>query len=268
MIFTKAKCVLRGFTLALIISTLYPFLVKAQPSKVINQTVNFVPPVPSRGQPSGRRQGGSSRGDCPAPAGNQPLTAIVPATTMHSNRKPGTNPALGTWDAVWGLTASASPTFLFYLPYSLTPKLPALFILQDEQGNNIYQTSLTASNTYPSIAKVRLPATTPLQVGKMYHWYFVVDCHPDAPPQVDGWVQRTPLTPSLSTQLQTASPSQRVALYAANGIWYDALTSLAQLRSANPKDALLLRDWVNLLRSVGLEELASKPISQCCSRKN
>lgn len=262
MTFTKAEWAFRGSTLTLIAFSIGSTSINAQSLKSPSAVVHFAPPpAPNKGVPSGRRQGGSSRGDCPLPAGNQPLTAIVPATTMHSNRKPGTNPALGTWDAVWGLTASASPTFLFYVPYSLTPKLPALFILQDEQGNNIYQTSLTASSTYPSIVKVRLPATTPLQAGKMYHWYFVIDCHPDAPPQVDGWVQRTVVSPILSNQLQKTSPRQRVALYAANGVWYDALTTLAQLRSAYPQDVAFASDWRSLLSSVGLKMIASEPIS-------
>lgn len=266
MTFTRAERTLRGFTLTLIAFSIGSTPINAQSLKSTSAVVRFVPPpAPNKGVPSGRRKGGSSRGDCPAPAENQPLTALVPATTRHSKTKPGTNPgtnpALTTWESVGGLTASASPTFLFYIPYSLTPKLPALFILQDEQGNNIYQTSLTASSTYPSIAKVRLPATAPLQVGKMYHWYFVIDCHPDAPPQVDGWVQRTVISPTLSNQLQQASPSQRVAFYAANGIWYDALMTLAQLRSAYPQDVAFASDWRSLLSSVDLKAIASQPIS-------
>lgn len=170
MILTTTKCVLRAFTLTLITFSISSPSINAQSAKSPSVVVRFVPPpLPRKAVPSGRQKGGSSRGNCPAPLEDKPLTALVPATTQHSNIKPGTNPGLATWESVWGLTASASLKFLFYIPYALTPKLPALFFLQDEQGNNIYQTSLTASSTYPSIAQIHLPATIPLQTGKMYH---------------------------------------------------------------------------------------------------
>lgn len=262
MILTRAKWVLRGFILALAAFSNCLILVEAQPSKAIKADIRFAPPPPPKtGVPSGRQKGGSSRGSCPAPAENKPLTALVPTTQRHLDKKSATNPVLTTWKSVWGLTASASPTFWFYVPYSLTPKLPALFVLQDEQGKNIYTTSLTTSVEQSSIAKISLPSTTVLDVGKMYHWYFVIDCHPDAPPQVDGWVQRTTLSPTLRSKLQKASPSQRAALYAARGIWYDTLTALAQLRSTNPQDIVIANDWVSLLSSVGLEAIASEPIA-------
>lgn len=262
MILTRAKWALRGFALALVAYTNNPVLAKAQPSKAINADVRFVPPPPpSTGVPSGRQKGGSSRGSCPAPAKNKTLTALVPATQRHLAEKPGINPALTTWESVWGLTVSASPTFWFYVPYSLTPKLTALFVLQDEKGNHIYTNSLITSVKQSSIAKISLPSTIVLDVGKMYHWYFVIDCHPDAPPQVNGWIQRKVVSPTLNIQLKKANPQQRVTLYATNGIWYDALNTLAGLRSANSQNAIIANSWFSLLSSVGLESITSEPIA-------
>jgi hypothetical protein len=99
----------------------------------------------------------------------------------------------------------------------------------------------------------------------MYKWYFIIDCDPDAPPVVEGWVQRVAPNPTLASQLQKATPQQRVALYAANGIWHDALTNLAELRSANPGDDTFSNDWASLLQSVGLEAIATEPIVECCT---
>jgi hypothetical protein len=47
-----------------------------------------------------------------------------------------------------------------------------------------------------------------------------------------------------------------VSLYAANGIWYEALAAAAELRRTNPQDP----NWSALLQAVGLEELASEPM--------
>jgi hypothetical protein len=63
-------------------------------------------------------------------------------------------------------------------------------------------------------------------------------------------------------------PREQINLYAANGIWHDALTNLAQLRQTNPEDAALMADWESLLKSVNLEAIATEPIVQCCTLEN
>ena len=254
-----------AFALALVSFTSCLTRIQAQPTKPVVSTVRFVPPPPpERGTPTGRQRGGASRGQCPVVG--KPLTALVPATQKTLGARQGSSPALGTLESVWGLTVAERPTLWFYVPYTLTPKLPIEFVLQDEQGNDVYQTSFTSSQTPPGIAKFRLPSTAaPLKVGKKYHWYFSIYCDSDDPVFVEGWVQRNALNPSVINRLQKATPRQRTALYAANGIWHDALTTLAELRSANPQDATLRNDWVSLLQPVGLEAIAREPMSKCCA---
>jgi hypothetical protein len=53
---------------------------------------------------------------------------------------------------------------------------------------------------------------------------------------------------------------QQVAIYASNGIWYEALTTLAQLRQNSPQDATLQQEWQDLLIFVGLNDIAAKPL--------
>ena len=263
------KQMLLGFANAVAIASLINFFtqVHAQTHSPPVSTVRFTPPSPpDRGAPSGRQQGGASRGPCPAVV--KPLTALVPATQKTLAGTKGDSSGLNTFESVWGLTAAEYPTLWFYVPYSLTPKLPMEFVLQDDQGNNVYKTTLTTSETPPGIVKIRLPSTAaPLEVGKMYHWYFSINCDPDSPVFVEGSVQRSVLLPTLASQLQKATPSESVALYAANGYWYDALTTLAELRSANLADTKLKNDWVSLLHSVDLDAIAQEPIVQCCTPK-
>ncbi|MFE1746973.1 DUF928 domain-containing protein [Coleofasciculus sp. H7-2] len=228
---------------------------------------NAPPPPADRSAPAGRQRGGASRGGtCPAVIGEEPLTALVPATERSLNEGQSGNSGLKTFESVWALTAAESPTFWYYVPYALTSDLPVEFILQDDQGNNVYKTKFIASQKQPGVVKVRLPATVaPLEVGKMYRWFFMIDCDPDAPPLVEGSVQRIAPSATLKSQLQKATPRERVVLYAKQGIWHDALTALAELRIANPKDAALTADWVSLLNSGGLEAIAQEPVIDCCT---
>jgi hypothetical protein len=254
-----------AFALALVGFTSGFTRIQAQPAKPVVSTLRFTPPPPpNRGTPTGRSRGGASRGECPEVS--KPLTALVPATQKTLGEKQAENPASTALEYVWGLTVAESPTLWFYVPYSLTAKLDIEFVLQDDKHNYVYKTRFAASQTQPGIVKLRLPSTVaPLEVGKMYHWYFIIDCNQNAPPLVEGWVQRVAPPPTLASQLQKATPRERIALYAANGIWHDALTSLAELRSANPQDAMLTADWVSLLQSVGLDAIAHEPMSQCCT---
>jgi hypothetical protein len=69
-------------------------------------------------------------------------------------------------------------------------------------------------------------------------------------------------TAIVAAQLQTATPRQRVLIYADNGYWYDTLKTLADLRAANPSDLTLVRDWKDLLQSVSLDAIVNQPLIQ------
>jgi hypothetical protein len=230
-------------------------------------SIRFVPPPPpiqaNRGAPTGRSRGGASRGSCQV--SKEPLTAIVPATSNTYSHKQAQINNNNTSEIVFAQTVSERPSFWFYIPYKLTSNIPIEFVLQDERGKNDV-TSLTVTSSTPGVAKISFPATSaPLEVGKMYHWYFLVYCDTNRPVFVEGWIQRVATQPTLNERLQKAMPRESVALLASNGIWYDAIAQLATLRQTNPNDANLIVDWKSLLESVGLDAIASEPIVDCCS---
>lgn len=256
-----------AITLALISLTSYTVPATAQSEIAMNNPdslrVHFVqqPQLPDNGTPTGRRKGAAGRGNC---SFEPPLTALVPESekTLPEDERKTTY--------VWGKTIAERPTFWFYVPYSQTSLVSAEFVLQDGE-DDVYRAPVTLPRT-PGIVSIRLPSTlVPLKVGKMYHWFFKVNVDCASPPSnikdyVEGWVQRVTL-PSLTRKLKTATIKQRIALYAANGIWYDALTSVADLRLVD-SNALIKEDWTGLLQSVGLSNIASKPIVQCCNFEN
>lgn len=225
-------------------------ITQAQITQNRGTKISFTPPpLPNRGLPKGRARGGASRGEmCQTTA--QPLTALVPTQQMNSI------------ETVGGITIAASPTLWFYVPYSLQDDDLVEFVLQDEQQNTVYQTTLNHSQLAASVVSVPLSkGQTSLETDKLYHWYFLVYCEKDNPIFVEGWIQRISIKPELEHQIQQAPPRERIALLASNGIWYDALTQLAMMRSLQPEDTTLVKDWESLLESAGFQLFVSEPMS-------
>ncbi|WP_317112687.1 DUF928 domain-containing protein [Chroococcidiopsis sp. SAG 2025] len=222
-------------------------------SRKLNGSLTFAapPPPPDIGEPGQRSEAGS-RGcenvarQLPTDPQKQQLTAIVP---MYSDSA-----------LVLGTTIDAAPTFWFYASY--VAPAPAKFVLRDKDGELVYQTDVVLPQT-PGIISLSLPKTAPpLLVGQQYRWFLKIYCREHEPPAfVDGWIQINALDPALKSQLEKAMPRDRVALYAANGLWFDALSAAAQLRRRNSKDPA----WAELLQVVGLNELATEPIVDCCT---
>lgn len=220
--------------------------VQAQPTRLTNQRESyalFVPPPPStEGKPRGRRSGGASRDGCPAV--DRQLTALVPENNL-------------------GLTIAKSPTFWFFVPQLPTTARSGEFVLQDEAHNDLYRTPFKLPEK-PGIVSIRLPSNpqSSLKIDKMYRWHFRIYCQPQTTSEyywVEGWVKQVALNPTLESQLEAAKPQEYI-IYAENGLWYEALTRLAELRLKDPQNTTLNENWTKLLKSVGLEEFAKAPL--------
>ena len=193
-----------------------------------------------------RTAGGASRSGCQN-QNEMTLTALIPNTPI-------------------ALTVAESPTFWFYVPYALTPEQSVEFVLKDSQNDYVYKTKLTRRETSPGIIGLRLPSTVSLEANQNYDWYFLVYCEPENLSKfvyVNGSVRRVE-RPYLTSSLEFPSAAERLHFYASEGLWYDAVSHLAQQISANPQDAATKNDWATLLQSVGLEKLIEKPFVSCC----
>jgi hypothetical protein len=241
-----------AFAIALLSLSSIP--VQAQPSKseIFTSPIFNAPPPPGDIKAPGNRVGGGKRG-----CGNinqqlttskqKGLTALVPVYQFPNA------------ELVLGLTTTSHPTFWFYVPDVTI--VSADFVLQNEAEETIYQSPISLSRT-PGIISLPLPSKAPsLEIGKRYHWYFNIYCNQEQSPIfVSGWIKRIELNPVLKSQLENATLKQRVTLYAANGIWYESLSTSAELRRINPKHA----DWTRILQAVSLNDIASEPIVDCC----
>ncbi len=244
-------------------------LVIPRPRPNGSRQVQKPPSPPPVGAPAdGQRVGGASRGNCPRVS--KPLTALVPIIPATGNKSQHPSLARVPAGSVLGLTVVERPTFWVYYPYSLTSSHSVEFVLQDAQGNEVYQTLLSDSGTTPGVVGFQLPSTVPaLDVNKRYRWFFSVYCESDdsTPTYVSGWVERVPLEASLKRQIEQASPQQRVTLYNQAGIWQETVTALAELRRQKPNDARLNDEWVKLMQSIDLASIAPEPVTSMLTPK-
>ncbi|XHX79843.1 MAG: DUF928 domain-containing protein [Stenomitos frigidus ULC029] len=210
---------------------------------------------PQRGLP-GRREGGGTRNPLVCIQGSpSQLIALLPATNL-------------------GLTTAAYPRFFWFMPKSKAKLAEFTLFEVDAQGEDrapLYKTTFSIDGT-AGVASLSLPSNAtlpPLAVGKDYRWSVSLVCSVSDRSRditVDGWVQRVAIKADLAKQLATAKPSDRVRLYASNGIWFDTVTTLADQRYTNPKDAALTKSWAALLQSVQLQTIADQPLLQQCQK--
>lgn len=253
-------------------SIAYSSVLWAQPVTSSSNSPKFTPPPPppDRGA-AGDRGGAASRG-----CGNdkQPLIALVP--DYQQIIKLGQEETIPI-TKVWGLTTAQYPTFWFFIPYDKSSITTMELVIKDESqrpSKTLYRTFLKKPEM-PGVVGIPMSTTIqPLEISqtkhqKMYHWFFKVrvKCNPEQPTElrtVEGWIERISPSSTFANRLKQVTPLQQVALYAENGIWYDALTTLAELRLTKPKDASLLANWKTLLESEDLEDLADRPLIDCC----
>lgn len=235
-----------SLTLGPIILPLAPL--QASPLKVSTGRILYSDPSPGRThRVDGNRTGGSKKGSCYA---TKPLlTALVPEKPDQDNPQQRN---------AWGKTTAERPTLWFYVPYVLKDGMDVEFLLEDSNGKSLVERPIPVQlPEAPGIIRVNFPASVPLQVDQFYRWTLNVKC--DNPGMsVYGWIQRVDLSSSAKQQLAAAQGLQKAAVYAENGIWFDALTALADNRSG----ASFTENWTDLLRQIGLENIAQQQFVQ------
>lgn len=242
------KRFLHGATLALAVSAIAttalgsPTPVRWAQSQalLLSQNVNFKPPdvtAPSN------RQGGTHRGSQLCPAGLS-ITPLMPPTNL-------------------GLTLTESPTIFVYVPQ--TSAEIEFTLLTENEEKIVYEKTFKVDKS--GIVGINIPATKDnsksLEVGKRYVWSFSMICEPEdrsADSVVKGFVQRIAPQPTLKSDLANPDPMTRLNVYAQNGIWYETLATLAQMRRQTPGDARLSAKWTQLLQSQGLDSVAAQPL--------
>jgi hypothetical protein len=193
-----------------------------------------LPPAPGTGTPdSGQTPGGTRSpeqvGACKQT--NKTLTALVPEKGNQ------------------GLTTAEHPVLWFYIPYAPEDIHSIEFsVLENDDKATFYRIFLQLTKT-PGVIGIALPSTPEysLKLNRSYHWSLTINCDPQDQPEeaiiLDGWVTRVQPSPEL-----------------VGVIWHDELTNRAKRYLLEPQNIEVKNAWVELLQSVGLEELAQAPL--------
>ncbi|MDJ1182294.1 DUF928 domain-containing protein [Roseofilum casamattae] len=226
------------------------------------------------GLPS-RRQAGGTRGPCVADPTAQ-LTPLLPQLNV-------------------GRTLSSSPTLFVYLPKHTTDR--AMLIVQELDRQKVWEAGLTLNELsdrtkdrflkaefeseialsgeagVASISMGDYPQLPELEPGKIYLWAFQFICANTFSDYTQGWIEvissnddRTKVQGELE---QAKSDRDRIKIYAEQGIWYDLMAMVAQMRQMPGLDSdRAIEDWKSILRhpQVGLENIAEEPLlPSCCT---
>lgn len=166
-----------------------------------------------------------------------------------------------------GATIAAYPTFFWYMPQ--TSAAAAEFVLWETSDRDVYRAEYTLAKpggggSNPGVMSLSLPAYAnlpPLNIGKKYHWTLALVCDPldhSGDVLTEGWIERVQPDPTLASRIQQATPQERVALYADQRLWYDAVATLDELRRDGSNSIDSTAAWNKLLKSAGLDVVAQK----------
>ena len=195
-------------------------------------------------------RGGAARGSCLS--NSDSLKLILPPVVSQQAD-----------DKVYSVsTIAAHPKFFVYIPKTSAQK--AKFTLSSENENNPVEATFALTGT-PGIVSFSLPANAPsLEVGKTYKWSVQIVCETGdgdqgGNPIAEGEIERIQ-PPDTLVNIEKVAPSQRPKFYAEAQIWYDSVTTLAELQYSNPQNLILKEDWEDLLNSVHLNTVAKAPL--------
>jgi hypothetical protein len=169
-------------------------------------------------------------------------------------------------------TTKDHPTFHFYVPKTVKPVAGLEFVLRDDDNSETLYRQTFPPVEQAGIVSITPPANQPpLKAGKEYTWGFSMICDLNSRDQdqyLEGKIE-VMQDENIAAQIQeTAKPLDRAVLYATVGMWENAFTTLVDLRRQNPNDPEVKQYWMDLLKSVNLEEVTNQPLLPCCSAQN
>lgn len=248
---SRKTIILTVFLSSLNVNFLLPSIFASANPLLLELAQIFQPP---KGDKPDNTSGAGSRNDKQCP--------IDLATNTSSNSLKQSPPliALAPSDSV-GLTVSEKPRFWVYIPP--TSAKSAVLSLQTPEKTYLIQTSVSLSGTGEIVGLTLSKDTPPLEIGKIYQWVVVLVCG-DRPspndPVVKASVRRVALPESNPLPSNSQAELTQAIWYGKHGIWYDTLNTLIQAKQKQPSNPEIESAWLDLLQSVGLEQISTEEV--------
>jgi len=158
-----------------------------------------------------------------------------------------------------GLTVKQAPSLNWFL--SKPTSLPIRFTLVDTRSVKPLHEGPIPTPNQAGVQSLNLQILgLKLEPDVQYRWYISAIRNPDSPSQdivAGGVIERCEFSTCLvEMEVDLSCDRQSVLRNAGRGFWYDAMSCLCDLITANQKDASLRRMRAALLKQVGLNGVA------------
>jgi len=205
--------------------------------------------------------------DAPPPAARRPLVYKPPrigkpAQTVGGGSRGSSDKVPVLFVVVpdhVGQTLSSQPSLFYFIDQVPDPSIQIEFTLLDENGEEPLVVTQLPRPTSPGVHRIRLAdADVELQKGAEYEWSIALILDPAQRSKdivATGWIDRVEGSQQLTARLESGA-YRPAALYAEEGLWYDALAAVSDEIDRNPDDAALRQQRADLMRQVGLTEAA------------
>ena len=214
-------------------------------NQILQEGVNFKPssnPLPKNTSPAGTRGGAC---DKDIYSESSPALSMIPLV-------PEVNKS--------GYTTAERPTFWVYVPQTSAQQIILVISENNEQGERLHSQTFFSIQDNPGIVALQPPKESPsLTIGKTYQMAAVLICGEKPGPNdpaVLAKIQRL----QFSHSFEKVNELQKADWYAREGIWYDAIDSLAAYKMNSPKAQNVNHIWSSFLDSVGLSQITEMPI--------
>jgi hypothetical protein len=190
---------------------------------------------PMRGAPGGRVGGGTR--------GIGDLATITVLAPDHVGLTANPQPSL-----FWSLSKPISMRMEFALNEPQNPKPIFEITIKTPLDAGIHSINLTDYGIT-------------LKPGKQYEWFVAIVPDPaqrSSDIMAGGFLEYITASKPLQDKIAKAGKNELSAIYAEEGIWYNAVSSLSDLITANPNDKSLIEQRVALLKQVGLKDIDSQ----------
>ncbi len=223
----------------------FPLVVDAQTLTQASLKLSKQVKVPKLDRPGRRESGGTRRPGETCISGKVPILALLlPKTNL-------------------GLTTAAYPRFFWYAPNNTAQQVRFSLYKVDwqlRQRTLIYE-KIFKPIQQAGISSFSLPKDSkigPLAIKEDYLWSVSIICNlrdtsPNSIITSYGWVQRVRLDRKLANKLPKLSQSDRLSIYSQQGLWFDFLSTLADLRTCNLNNQKLSTQWQRTLTQVDLK---------------
>lgn len=160
-----------------------------------------------------------------------------------------------------GQTVSAQPSLFWYLDRTPDASMQIEFTLFDQLSDEPEVEATLAAPDRIGIQRIRLADYgVELKPGAEYEWSVTLVVDPEKRSKdvvVTGWIDRIESSGPLTARLESENDARAAAIYAEEGIWYDSFAALNDQIEGNPADANLLTQRIDVLRQVGLDQVAA-----------